>query len=144
MAEQRVSVLVVDDLPRVRDALTTLLTTFAEIGLAGVAINGQEAVRQVEALHPAVVLMDLEMPVMNGYAATEAIVSRGLAAVVVLSIHSDAASRARALAAGASALIEKGGPPDELLQALLDASRPAGARAPAPLPAASPGPLSAF
>jgi DNA-binding NarL/FixJ family response regulator len=123
--EQPITVLVVDDLPRVRDALATMLSSTGEVEVVGSAANGREALELARALRPDVVIMDLEMPVMDGFAATEAVVAEGLAAVVVLSIHTGAASRARARAAGASAFVEKCGRPERLLQALRDARRAA-------------------
>jgi DNA-binding NarL/FixJ family response regulator len=117
-----VRVLVVDDLPRVRDALATLLATFGEVEVAGVATDGRDALQKARGLRPDVVLMDLEMPVVDGFTATAAIVAEGLAAVVVLSIHSHAGARAKAFAAGASAFVEKGAKPEVLLHALLDAA----------------------
>ena len=118
MMEAMMRVLVVDDAPRVRDALTTLLDTAGDVEVVGTAANGREAVERAQELHPDVVLMDLEMPEMDGFASTELITSAGLAPVVVLSIHGDPTSRARAFAAGASAYLEKCGRPDELVQAL--------------------------
>lgn len=117
-----IRVLVVDDLPRVRDALQTLLTTFGEIEVVGTAANGWEALHSARELHPDVVLMDLEMPELDGYAATQSIVAERLAAVVVLSIYNHSAARAKARAAGAGAFLEKGAAPDALLQALLSAA----------------------
>ncbi|HEY8490440.1 MAG TPA: response regulator [Dehalococcoidia bacterium] len=118
MAVPRIRVLVADDLPRVRDALVTLLGCCDEIQVVGTAADGREAVRLAREHRPDVVLMDLEMPVLDGYAATKTIVSEGLSRVVVLSIHADEASRARAFAAGASAFIEKGGMGEDLVRAL--------------------------
>lgn len=115
-----IRVLVVDDLPQVRDALQTLLMTLSGIDVIGAAADGQEGLQLARDLRPDVVLMDLEMPGMNGYDATREIVTAELGRVVILSIHSHPALRAKAMAAGASAFIEKGAPPDELLQALLD------------------------
>ena len=129
MAEGPVRVLVVDDFPRVRDALMTLLATFGEIEVAGTAANGREALVLARELRPDVVLMDLEMPEMDGYTSTARIVAEGLAAVVILSIYSHPACRARALAAGAGAFLEKGAAPEELLQAVLAAATPRRQRA---------------
>ncbi len=124
MIASSIRILVVDDASCVRDALTILLDTAGDIDVVGTAGNGHDAIRQARELHPDIVLMDLEMPEMDGFACTELITSIGLAAaVVVLSIHDDPASRARAFAAGASAFVEKSGRPDDLVQALRAARR---------------------
>ena len=117
MQQAPVRVLVVDDLPRVRDALATMLTACCGVEVIASAPDGAEALRLTRELHPDVVLMDLEMPVLDGYAATQAITAERLAPVVILSIHTDAACRARAEAAGAAAFVEKGGEPDDLMAA---------------------------
>lgn len=121
MAGLMTRVLVVDDLAPVRDALATFLAETDEVQVVGTAGDGREAVQRARELRPDVVVMDLEMPVMDGYASTRLIVSEGLAAVVVLSIHGGDRCRARALAAGASAFLEKGDAPDQLLQAVRSA-----------------------
>ena len=123
MMQAMIKVLVVDDVSRVRDALTTLLDTAGDVEVVGTAANGREAVQRTQELHPDVVLMDLEMPEMDGFTSTEMITSAGLASVVVLSIHGDTASRTRAFAAGACAFLEKCGRPEELVQALRAARR---------------------
>ena len=123
MTERYLRVLVVDDLSPVRDALATYLASTDEVQVVGAAADGCEAVTRARELRPDVVLMDLEMPVMDGFSSTAAIVAEGLASVVALSIHAGAAVRARALASGACAFVEKGEPPETLLQALRSAPR---------------------
>jgi DNA-binding NarL/FixJ family response regulator len=119
-----VRVLIVDDLPQVRQGLATMLRlasryTPAKIEVIGDACDGREALAQVQSLQPDVVLMDLEMPVMNGYLATQQIKAQypGVS-VVILSIHADPASRQRAVQSGADAFIEKSAPPNGLVGAL--------------------------
>ena len=71
------------------------------------------------AQHPDVVVLDLEMPGMDGIATTLALRSAAASgAVVILSIHNDAAHRARALGAGATAFVEKTGGIEPLLAAI--------------------------
>lgn len=123
MSDRRIRVLVVDDLPRVRDALLTLLTTHPDLDVAGAAVNGSDALDQARLMRPDVVLMDLEMPVLDGCAATRAIVAENLAAVVILSIHTDPATRQRCHEAGAAAFLEKGACADDLLHTLVRAGR---------------------
>src|SRR6266852_3128006 len=65
-----VRVLVVDDQALMRDGLASLLSLEHGIAVAGTASNGEEAVQQVVALAPDVILMDVRMPVLDGVAAT--------------------------------------------------------------------------
>src|SRR3954454_24308648 len=68
-----IRVLLVDDHPVVRDGLAAMLAAQPDIAVIGEAGTGAEALERVAALHPDVVLMDLQMPEMDGAAATAAI-----------------------------------------------------------------------
>lgn len=112
-------VLIVDDSPQVRRELRTLLTLAGDIEIVGEAANGLEAIQMAQVLQPQVVLMDLEMPVLDGYEATRQIRARQLACrVVALTVYGDPASRAQAAAAGADAFLVKGVPVESLMQAI--------------------------
>ncbi len=119
-----IRVLIVDDIPQVREGLMTVLKLIARntglnIILVGEAQNGVEAIQQAQILHPDVILMDLEMPVMDGYAATQCIKSNDPSIwVVALTIHHDPAAYQQAVRAGVDAFIEKGAPLGELIQAI--------------------------
>lgn len=119
-----IQVLIVDDLPQVRQGLATVLELASraakpKIDIVGEAQNGSEAIEQAQSLHPDVILMDLEMPVLDGYAATRSIkLINPSILVVALTIHSDPTSRQKAAQAGADAFVEKGAPLKELLQAI--------------------------
>jgi two-component system, NarL family, response regulator DesR len=118
MASTRV--LVVDDISQVRQDLCTVLTLAGDIEIVGEAANGEEAIRQAVALRPDVILMDLDMPVLDGYEATRQIRACGPACrIVVLSVHGDAVARRKAVQAGIDAFIVKGAPVDSLVQAIL-------------------------
>jgi DNA-binding NarL/FixJ family response regulator len=107
----KIRILIVDDSPCMRDSLRTALSFDPALEIVGEAIDGAEAVKMAAHLQPDVVLVDLEMPLGDGYVSTQELTERGLArAVVALSIHSDAASRARARAAGATVFLPKGTP----------------------------------
>jgi DNA-binding NarL/FixJ family response regulator len=109
--------LIADDRPRTRGALRALLRAYAGFEVVGEATDGAEALAQVEALRPELVLLDVWMPRLDGIAATAHIKARWPAIRVV--VHSVAIERrADALAAGADAFVPKGGRPDELLGAL--------------------------
>lgn len=118
-------VLIVDDLPQVREGLRTLLKLAGKrldlaIEMVGEAETGSEAIRQAQALRPDVVLMDLEMPGMDGYEATRQIKAALPATrVIILSIHSGEDAQQRAQAAGADGFVTKGERYEILLQAML-------------------------
>jgi len=96
-----VRVLIVDDMPQVRQDLRLLLQLTGEIEIVGEAADGLEAIRQAEALRPDVVVMDLDMPVMDGFEATRQIKARCPACrVVALTFHGDKAARRKAGQAG--------------------------------------------
>ncbi len=112
-------VLIVDDAPDVRQDLRLLLQLRGEREIVGEAANGQEAIRQAEALRPAVVLLDLEMPVMDGFAAAREIKSRlPSCRVIALTVHDDPAAREKAGEASVDAFLVKGGSIRALLGAI--------------------------
>ena len=114
---QPIRVLIADDSARARDGLRALLATWPEVEVVGEAMNGQEAVRLVEACRADVVLMDVQMPVLDGVQATRAIKKRWPdIKVIVLTMYTT--EQSAALAAGADAFVIKGGAPERLLTAL--------------------------
>ncbi len=119
-APPRLRVLLVDDTPQVLHDLRQLLELSGEIEIVAEAGNGQEAVQLTASLRPEVVVMDLEMPVMNGYEATHQIKSQfPTTRVVILSVHAGAKERENARAAGADRFVVKGVRYDVLLNAIL-------------------------
>ena len=115
----RIKVLIADDVSRVRQDLRTLLTLAGDIEIAGEAQNGDEAVHQAATLRPDVVLMDMEMPVLDGLEATRRIKTiQPDCRVIVLTIHGGEATRKQALSAGADYFLEKGVPLNTLLEAI--------------------------
>ena len=114
-----IRVLIVDDVPQVRRELRTLLPLLDAIDVVGEAENGQSAVELATALQPDVILMDVEMPIVDGLAATRRIKQASPATrIIILSIHDDEAVRAKARLAGADDFIDKGAPLAALLQAI--------------------------
>ena len=114
-----IRVLIVDDVPQVRRELRTLLPLLEAIDVVGEAENGQSAVELAAALQPDVILMDVEMPIMDGLVATRLIKQQcPQCRVIILSIHDDEAVRARARLAGADDFVDKGAPLAALLQAI--------------------------
>ncbi len=111
-----IKLLIVDDEPAVRKGLRMRLAAEQGFVVVGEAADGESALVLAQALQPDVVLMDLEMPHMDGIAATEALrATHACAAVILLSIYDDDATRARAAAAGATAFIPKRAEMGELL-----------------------------
>jgi len=114
-----IRVLIVDDIERVRQDLCTFLTLTGDIEIVGEARNGLEAIRLVETLCPQVVLMDLEMPIMDGYEAARQIKTNNPACrVIALTIHVGEAERQQALQAGMADVVIKGAPLEVLLRAI--------------------------
>lgn len=122
---KNIRVLIVDDLPQVRQGLAIMLELAArsaspKVEVIGEAQNGNEAVQQARTLHPDVILMDLEMPVMDGYEATCRIkAEQPVVRVIILSIHAGSAEQDRAQAAGADGFVVKGASTKTLLNAIL-------------------------
>jgi DNA-binding NarL/FixJ family response regulator len=105
----RIRILIVDDKERVRQDLRMALELMEGLEVVGEAADGLEALHQAEELGPDVVLMDLEMPRMDGFEATRQIKDRCLArGVVALTVYGDDSARERADRAGADAFVEKG------------------------------------
>jgi DNA-binding NarL/FixJ family response regulator len=114
-----IRVLLVDDVEGVRQGLRTFLTLAGDIVIVGEASNGLQALRLVETLCPQVVLMDLEMPVMDGYEATRQIKEKSpTCRVIALTIHGGLIEQQRAFKSGADEFIVKGAPLDRLMEAI--------------------------
>ena len=116
--EEAVRVLVVDDDPLVRAGLRMLLGS-EDLVVVGEAADGAEAVRQVKALDPHVVLMDIRMPGVDGLTATETILSRpDPPEVIVLTTFDTDEHVVRALRAGAAGFLLKDTPPVDIVAAV--------------------------
>ena len=119
-----IRVLIADDHAVVRAGLAQLLGTFDGVELVGAAADGEQAVSLCEERRPDVVLMDLEMPVLDGIEATRRVrAARPEIAVVVLTSFSDRERILRALDAGAAGYLLKDAEPNELARAIEAAAR---------------------
>jgi len=95
-------VLVVDDIANTREDIKRLLYFEEDISVVGEAENGDEALKMAETLHPDVVLMDINMPGMDGIMASEAISNQMPdTAIVIISIQGEPEYLKKAMAAGA-------------------------------------------
>jgi DNA-binding NarL/FixJ family response regulator len=105
---KRITVLLADDNKAVRKAFRKTLEREADLEVVGEANNGRQAVAMVKKLRPALVLMDLAMPILNGLEATRQIFKTALATkVLMLSAHSDDAYVQEAMNAGAMGYLLK-------------------------------------
>lgn len=115
-------VLLADDHHMVREGLRSIIESEPRLRVVGEAANGEEAVQQARILHPDVVVMDINMPKMNGIEATRRIHEEmPSVAVVALSMHEDKSMIAAMRDAGAVAYIPKGGASEELSRAIREA-----------------------
>src|ERR687889_2662491 len=90
MADQ-IRVLIVDDIPETRDHLTKLLGFESDIEVVGSAASGAEAIELAAKLSPDVVLMDINMPDMDGIAATERMATAApMTSVIMMSVQGEA------------------------------------------------------
>lgn len=115
----KISVLIVDDHGIVRQGLRTYLELLNDIEIAGEAENGFDAVEQVRLLQPDIILMDLEMPQMNGVEATRQILALNeRTKVIVLTSFTDDELVFPAIEAGATGYLLKDVDPTELHHAI--------------------------
>jgi DNA-binding NarL/FixJ family response regulator len=114
-----ITVLLVDDHKVVREGLRTLLKAEADLVVVGEAYNGRLAVELTKELHPAVVVMDIAMPQLNGLEATRQILlALPATKVLILSAHNDDEYVEHAIAAGAAGYLLKQNSPPILAQAI--------------------------
>ena len=119
MPGDKIRVLIVDDVSETRENVKKLLQFEADVDVVGVARTGKEAIQVSQELNPDVVLMDINMPDMDGIAATEAIRAKQQAVqVVILSVQSDQNYMRRAMLAGARDFLTKPPMGDELISAI--------------------------
>lgn len=117
--ERVIRVLLVDDDPLVRSALSLMLGGQTDIDVVGEAGDGQAGVELVDALQPDVVLMDIRMPVMDGLEATRRLHSRPAPPSVVVLTTFDADDHVvSAVAAGADGFLLKDTPPSDIVSAI--------------------------
>ena len=112
-----IDILLVDDQALLCEVLKTWLDIEQDLQVVGVAHNGEEAITQVEKLQPDIVLMDIDMPQMNGLSATQVISQRfPQVKVIFLSGYDDDAYLGKSLKAGAKGYLLKNTTAEELVE----------------------------
>ncbi len=121
---QKIRVMIVDDHPLFRAGLRRALEMEPDLLIESEATNGQEAVEKASASKPNVVLMDVNLPILNGLQATRELTTRHKdIAVIVLTAYHDDEQMLHALRAGAAAYFPKDVDPQELVRAVRETSR---------------------
>lgn len=114
-----IKILVADDHPVVVDGLIAMLSTQSDFEVVGRASSGEEAIRRVERLEPDVVLLDLEMPEVDGVEVIRRLRDAGVEAQVLVFTAFDTDERiVGAVQAGAKGYLLKGAPRDKLFEAI--------------------------
>jgi DNA-binding NarL/FixJ family response regulator len=119
-----IRVLIVDDQALFREGLRTLLSVQPDIEVVGEAENGEDALREAESCAPDVILMDLQMPLLDGAAATRRLKAQGTPAkVIILTTFDDDENVFEGLRAGAVGYLLKDTPSAKLVEAIRLAAR---------------------
>lgn len=119
MADEKIRVVIVDDIAETRENIRKLLQFEADVEVVGVARTGREGIDLTKEVKPDVVLMDINMPDMDGIMATEAIRKiLPYVKIVILSVQSDPNYMRRAMLAGARDFLAKPPTVDELTGAI--------------------------
>lgn len=104
----KITLLIVDDIPETRENLRKLLYFETNIEIVGMASNGREAIEQAKSLQPNIVLMDINMPDMDGIAASQEITQVApMCQVIMMSVQSEADYLRRSMLAGAMDFLTK-------------------------------------
>ena len=117
--KKQIRLLLVDDHPVVRKGIASCLMQHEHLRIVGEAGDGQEAVRKARDLNPDIVLMDIDMPRMNGLAVTEQLRKElPKIRVLILSMHSNTDYVLRIIQSGARGYVLKEAPAEELVRAI--------------------------
>lgn len=112
-------VAIVDDHPMVAEGIEAILETYDDLTVVGTLSNGQQVIDQLETLAPDVILLDLNMPQVNGLTATEIILERRpQTKILILSMHDSSEYINSALSHGAAGYVLKDVPTEEIKRAI--------------------------
>ena len=124
MAPTRTTVLVADDHPVFRDGLVRALKARSEFDIVGEASDGREALEQIRSLVPAVALLDVKMPGLDGPSIAHSLRRDGVATrVVLISAHAPSEVIYRAISLGAAAFLSKEAAPAEICDTVAAVAR---------------------
>ena len=117
--KKMISILIVDDQKTSQEFLKMSLEVEPDITVVGLANNGKEGIEQVIRYQPDVVIMDVNMPVMDGFSATKAISERYTSTkVLIFSLYDDDESLSNAIESGAKGYLLKNTPSEEIVLAI--------------------------
>lgn len=119
MGNEKIKVLIADDEKEICESLRRLLQLEEDIEVVGEANDGKKAVSLTKSLKPDIVLMDINMPVLDGIKATEEIsLNLPSSAVIIVSVQDEQEYLRKAMSVGAQEYLVKGFTPDELINAI--------------------------
>jgi DNA-binding NarL/FixJ family response regulator len=119
---QPIAILLVDDHPCVRQLLREMIESYDDLRIIGEAFNGEEAVLLAESLKPAVVIMDIHLPVLGGIPATTLIkVNNPFVTIIGMTAGGPCEDEKAMIIAGAAAVINKGDASHALHPAIVSA-----------------------
>ncbi|WP_319419142.1 response regulator [Pleurocapsa sp. FMAR1] len=117
-----IKVLIVDDQKTVQEIIKSYIEEESGLELVGCAENGQEAIDLIQAHRPNIVLMDIEMPILDGLSATKIITEKFIdTSVLIISVHNEDTYLNSALQVGAKGYLKKNTPAKELVNAIYSA-----------------------
>lgn len=121
LKQHRISILIVDDHPMFREGLQQALTLEDDVNIVGYAENGEDALKLVRQFDPEVLVLDINLPLMNGMqVARQLRAERQGTAIIMLTAYHDEEQVLHAMRTGAAAYCSKDITPDELIKIIRD------------------------
>jgi len=118
---QRQQILIADDHEMLRRGVRNTLQTEPDLEICGEAVDGQEAIDKARELHPDLVILDINMPVLNGLVAVRQILRYcPMTKIVIFSVHDSDQTKQEIIAAGAHGFVSKGKDSNDLLRVVRD------------------------